>query len=185
MAPDKVPGWARRGRSMWQNSGVARPPFAVSPGPGQESVWDYPRPPLLEPDARRVEVRVGDTSIAQTSNAVRILETASPPTFYLPRADVRVELIPADGTSRCEWKGAAQYWNVALGGQVVERAAWSYPDPFEEFADLAGYVSFYPARFACTVGGAAVQPQPGRFYGGWVTPELVGPFKGEPGSEGW
>jgi len=148
-------------------------------------VWDYPRPPRLERDTRPVEVHGEGILVARADRAFRVLETASPPTFYLPRADVRVELIPADGTSRCEWKGAAQYWNVALGGQVVERAAWSYPDPFEEFADLAGYVSFYPARFACTVGGAAVQPQPGRFYGGWVTPELVGPFKGEPGSEGW
>jgi uncharacterized protein (DUF427 family) len=171
---------------MWQNSGVARPPFAVSPGPGQESVWDYPRPPLLEPDARRVEVRVGDTSIAQTSNAVRILETASPPTFYLPPADVRMDLLErAPGESRCEWKGVATYWDVVVAGERLEAAAWSYPDPFPEFQAIRGFLSFYPARLACFVAGERVAPQPGGFYGGWVTRQLVGPFKGEPGTDGW
>lgn len=148
-------------------------------------MWDYPRPPRLVRDPRLVEVRADGELVARTERAFRVLETASPPTFYLPRTDVRAELVPATGSSRCEWKGTAQYWDVVAGERVEEEAAWSYPDPFEEFADLTGYVSFYPARFACTVGGAAVQPQPGRFYAGWVTPELVGPFKGEPGSEDW
>jgi len=181
----RVPEWAQQGRAKWRWTGAARPEFAAEPGAGQESVWDYSRPPRLERDVRLVEVRARDVLVARTERAVRVLETASPPTFYLPRADVVAELTSAASDSRCEWKGEATYWNVVAGGQVAEQAAWSYPDPFDDFAELAGLVSFYPARFACTLGGVAVAPQPGRFYGGWVTPELTGPFKGEPGSEDW
>lgn len=181
----RVPDWARQGRGKWRWTGAERPEFAVEAGPGRESVWDYPRPPRLERDVRVVEVRAGGTLVARTDQAFRVLETASPPTFYLPRADVVAELTRAPGTSRCEWKGEARYWNVRVDDACEEPAAWSYPEPFEEFAALAECVSFYPSRFDCTVGGVVVRPQPGGFYGGWVTPELAGPFKGEPGSEGW
>jgi uncharacterized protein (DUF427 family) len=181
----RVPTWAQQGRAKWRWTGAARPEFAAAAGPGQESVWDYPRPPRLERDARVVEVRAGGALVARTERAFRVLETASPPTFYLPRSDVAAELAPVPGGSRCEWKGEARYWDVRAGDACEARAAWSYPDPFEEFAPLAGYLSFHPARFECTVGGVVARPQPGGFYGGWVTPELAGPFKGEPGSEGW
>lgn len=182
----RLPEWVRRGRGGWRFTGAERPPFAVPPAPGQESVWDYPRPPRCEPDARPVEVRADGTPVAATRRALRVLETASPPTFYLPPDDIRPErLVPAPGRSLCEWKGEARYLDLVLPDRRIARAAWCYPDPFPEFAALRGFVSFYPALVECRVAGERVAPQPGRFYGGWVTPELVGPFKGEPGSEGW
>jgi uncharacterized protein (DUF427 family) len=131
-------------------------------------------------------VRVGDVLVAETTAAVRVLETASPPTVYLPPGDVRTErLAPGAGGSHCEWKGAARYWDVVLPDRRIVGAGWSYDAPFEEFASLAGYLSFYPALVECFVDDVRVQPQPGGFYGGWVTPEIVGPFKGEPGTSGW
>lgn len=182
----RLPDWARRGRSGWLWTGVERPPFAARPGPGQESVWDYPRPPALVSDSRHVLVWCGDLLVADTREAFRVCETASPPAWYLPPRDVRTELLePAPSASRCEWKGEARYWAVVTPGRRVERAAWSYSDPFADFEAVRGYLCFYPALLTCSVDGAPVVQQPGRFYGGWITPELVGPFKGEPGSEGW
>lgn len=182
-----LPDWARAGRAGWRWSGAERPPFAETPADGQESVWDYPRPPRLEEDTRRIVVRLGGTVVADSTRAIRVLETASPPTFYLPAADVRVDLLrPAAGVSHCEWKGAAEYWTVRTPeGDRAERAAWSYPEPFEDVAALRGHLSFYPAKLACFVEGERVRPQAGGFYGGWVTSEIVGPFKGEPGSGAW
>lgn len=167
--------------------GSRRPPFAVNPQEDQESVWDYPRPPRLEPENREVVVRAGANVVARTTRAVRVLETASPPTIYIPAADVRLEwLVPAAGMSWCEWKGAASYWDVVVPGLApLARAAWGYPDPAFAFAAIGGFLSFYPSRLACSIGGDLVSPQPGRFYGGWVTREIVGPVKGEPGTEGW
>ncbi|MFT5041996.1 MAG: hypothetical protein ACI8TX_002976 [Hyphomicrobiaceae bacterium] len=173
-------------RSMWRWRGQERPPFAEAPVDGQESVWDYPRPPRLVKDHRTVVVRFADLVIAETTNAVRVLETAGPPTFYLPPNDVRPECIEAaPGGSHCEWKGVAAYWSVVANGQRARNGAWSYPEPKPAFASLAGWLSFYPARFDCRVNGERVRPQPGQFYAGWVTDEIVGPFKGEPGSSGW
>lgn len=185
----ELPEWARRGRAGWRYRGQERPPFAESPAPGQESVWDYPRPPRVVPDARRVLVRAGGQVVADTVRALRVLETASPPVFYVCPDDVRLELLDAGmGGSACEWKGLARYWSVRVRdreGGLLENAAWSYPEPFPEFAALRDWLSFYPARVACSVDGVAVRAQPGGFYGGWVTPELAGPFKGHPGSERW
>lgn len=176
----------RRARAKWQYRGRMRPPFAAPVGDGQESVWDYPRPPRIEADARIVLVRWRDTTIAQTTRAFRVLETASPPTFYLPADDVRPRLLQsAPGGSFCEWKGQARYWSVVLGEQRLDRAAWSYDQPFEEFAAIAGAISFYPGMLECYVDGHRVAPQPGGLYGGWITPELVGPFKGQPGTGHW
>ena len=170
----------------WTYGGEQRPPFAVVPQTGQESVWDYPRPPRLEPDHREIVVRVGAVQIARTCRSYRILETASPPTFYLPPDDLNLDCLePADGRSICEWKGTAQYWSVVGGGRRLEAVGWSYPDPLPAYRAIAGYLSFYPARVECLVDSLRVTPQPGGFYGGWVTPEIVGPFKGEPGTEGW
>ncbi|MBA2408356.1 MAG: DUF427 domain-containing protein [Gammaproteobacteria bacterium] len=181
-----IPDWIARARGRWRYSGQERPPFAIAPQPGQESVWDYPRPPRIERDTREVVVRVGETVIARSNRSLRVLETASPPTFYLPPQDPHAEfLTPSAGGSHCEWKGEARYWSVVIAEQRLESIAWSYPHPLPGFESLAGYCSFYPARIECYVDSARVQPQPGRFYGGWVTPELVGPFKGEPGTEGW
>jgi uncharacterized protein (DUF427 family) len=170
----------------WSNTGRQRPPFAIAPASGQESVWDYPRPPCLVADPREVVVRLGDVEIARTRRALRILETASPPTFYVPLADVPAQfLAPAAGTSWCEWKGEARYWSVVTPTGRVDRAAWSYPSARAEFAAIRDHVAFYPARLECTVNGERVRPQPGGFYGGWITNDVVGPFKGDPGTGGW
>lgn len=182
----RTPEWARRGRSGWTHTGVSRPPFAVTPGPHQESVWDYPRPPVIVPDAREVVVRAGSHEIARTRRAVRVLETAGAPTFYLPPDDVRQDVMAqVGGSSRCEWKGEARYWTIVSPGEPRVAVAWSYPDPFPEFAAIRGWFAFYPATLECLVDGVRAVPQPGGFYGGWVTPDVVGPFKGEPGTGGW
>ena len=179
----RVPEWAR---SAWRYRGQERPPFAAVPGPGQESVWDYPRPPEVVPDVREVIVRVGAHEIARSRRSVRLLETASPPTFYLPPDDVLTAFLEMDTrTSRCEWKGEAHYWSVMLPGHRVNAAAWSYANPLPGYERIRGYFAFYPAALDCSVDAVSVVAQPGLFYGGWVTPEVVGPFKGEPGSEGW
>lgn len=170
---------------MWQYRGDKRPQFAEQPGPGQESVWDYPRPPRLAPCNRSVAVSCNDTVIARANNCYRVLETASPPTFYLSSKDVDwSRLVKAPGSSLCEWKGLAAYWALASDPQG-DAVAWSYSDPHPAFAALHDHVSFYPGRVACYVDGECVRPQTGRFYGGWITSELVGPFKGEPGSGHW
>lgn len=152
-----------------------------------ESVWDYPRPPRLEPAALEIVIVFGGVEIARSARGWRTLETSHPPTYYLPRADIREEaLAPAFGSSVCEWKGRARYWDLAAGGKRAARAAWSYPDPAPAFAPIRDHVAFYAGPLdRATVGGAPVAPQPGGFYGGWITPNLRGPFKGGPGTAGW
>ncbi|MFN1835955.1 DUF427 domain-containing protein [Balneola sp. MJW-20] len=176
----KIPEWLQQARNDWEYRGQKRPPFAKEPEPGQESVWDYPRPPAIAKDNRLVEVKFGDQIIARSSNTIRILETASPPAFYIPPADLNSGLLRrSSGSSLCEWKGKAVYWNIITEETVIDKAGWSYPDPFEEFESLTGYLSFYPSRVECFVDGEKVRPQPGGFYGGWITDEIVGPVKGE------
>lgn len=183
---DKLPTWLAQARGQWAWRGQQRPPFAVVPGPGQVSVWDFPRPPRLAPDTREVVVHWGPHQVARTRRAVRVLETSHPPSFYLPWEDVDRSLLqPAGGGSFCEWKGPARYWSLVHGAERLERVAWSYPQPLAGAEALADCVAFYPADLACTVDGEPVTPQPGGFYGGWITPELTGPFKGGPGSSGW
>ncbi len=170
---------------MWRFTGQKRPDFAVPPGPGQESVWDYPRPPKLVPDPRLVEVVYADLRIASSSSCCRVLETASPPAFYVPPADVNWEHVStAPGSSVCEWKGVAAYWALCAHPQLGV-VGWGYPRPTPAFEAIRNYVSFYPAVLECFVAGERVRAQPGRFYGGWVTGEVVGPFKGEPGTGHW
>jgi uncharacterized protein (DUF427 family) len=170
----------------WRYFGQARPAYAVAPGPGQESVWDYPRPPRIDAERREVVVRVGDVEVARTRRAWRVLETASPPTVYIPPDDVvTAYLQPAPGASRCEWKGTARYWTVQVAPLVLEAAGWSYDDPLPAFDAIRGHLAFYSGRLECSVDGVRVKPQPGGFYGGWVTPDVVGPFKGDPGTSGW
>lgn len=131
-------------------------------------------------------MRCGDVEIARTRRALRILETASPPTFYLPLADVRAGVLtPAGGQSWCEWKGPARYWSVVTPGLRLERVGWSYPDPAAPFGAIRDHVAFYASRLECLVAGERVRPQAGAFYGGWITAEVVGPFKGDPGTGGW
>jgi len=180
------PEWLQSAREHWRWRGQQRPEFAPAPGAGQESVWDYPRPPALVADSREVVIRWGAREVARTRRAVRVLETAHPPSFYLPWNDVAREFLhPAPGSSLCEWKGPAQYWSLIDGADRLTGVAWSYPRPYADAELLAECVAFYPAQLACTVAGLPVLPQPGGFYGGWITPELVGPFKGAAGSSGW
>jgi uncharacterized protein (DUF427 family) len=149
-------------------------------------VWDYPRPPRLVPDAREVVVRWGPVEVARTRQSIRVLETAHPPGFYLPWRDVDRRLFQeAPGSSFCEWKGRACYWSLIDAARRLPSVAWSYPKPLAGAELLADCVALYATGLDCRVGGAPVTPQPGGFYGGWITPELCGPFKGEPGSSGW
>ena len=164
--------------------GRQRPDFAVEPGPGQESVWDYPRPPAISRESRPIEIRDGETRVASTTRSYKVMETASPPTFYLPRETVDFELlVPMRQTTYCEWKGAATYW--ALRRNPTEPVAWTYERPRARFEKIKGHIAFYPGRVDCYLGDELARTQPGRFYGGWITSEVVGPFKGEPGTAHW
>ena len=162
-------------------------PQRIQPGPGQESVWDYPRPPALEPVDDRVQVVFAGTIIAESTDVYRICETSHAPAYYIPRSDVEpTALSRVDGTSFCEWKGAASYYDVVAGGRRADRAAWTYLDPTSRFKAITGHVAFYAASMdECRVGDAVVSPMDGDFYGGWITPELTGPFKGAPGTRHW
>jgi uncharacterized protein (DUF427 family) len=162
-------------------------PKPIKPEPGQESVWDYPRPPRFVPFVGTVRVVLGGQVIAETTGAIRVLETSHPPVFYLPLVDVADGVLEeAPGTSYCEWKGAARYWHVKGGDLVADKAGWSYPEPTAIADSIKHCVGFYAGKMdACFVNDERVVPQPGGFYGGWITSNIVGPFKGEPGSWGW
>jgi uncharacterized protein (DUF427 family) len=163
-------------------------PQRVEPGPGQESVWDYPRPPRVEPSKRTARVVFDDVEIARSDRALRVLETSGPPTYYIPLTDIASEHLEAVAghSTVCEWKGTARYYDVVVGDRRAARAAWDYPDPKTAFTALRDHVAFYPGRVdACYLDDELVTPQPGEFYGGWITADIVGPFKGEPGTHGW
>jgi uncharacterized protein (DUF427 family) len=155
--------------------------------PGQESVWDYPRPPRLEETDRRIAVIFSGVTLAYTTHAKRVLERSHPLVYYIPPEDIRMEdLAPSDATSFCEWQGRAGYYDVSGGGRTEERTAWFYPQPTPRFREITGYVAFYPSKMdACWVDGEKVQARPGDFYGGWITPDIVGPLKGGPATRGW
>ena len=155
--------------------------------PGQESVWQYPRPAVAQPSDRHIRITHAGIVVADTRAAVRTIETSPPPSWYIPPDAIAPGLLrPSPRRSFCEWKGEARYWHVEIGGQVFNDVAWSYPNPTPAFAILRDHVAFYAAPFdLCTVDGERVRPQPGGFYGGWITSDLAGPFKGIPGSMGW
>jgi uncharacterized protein (DUF427 family) len=159
----------------------------VEPGPGQESVWDYPRPPRVEPSTRHVVVRFGGMTIADTRQAVRVLETSHPPVYYVPPHHVRLELMKLNAVhTHCEYKGMASYYDLSLDGRTVRNVAWVYPDPLPGYEALRGQIAFYPGRVdEAFVDGERVAPQEGDFYGGWITSEVVGPFKGGAGTWTW
>lgn len=155
-------------------------------GRPRESVWDYPRPPRVEPVDRRVRVALDEVEIARTDDACRVLETAGAPAIYIPSEDVAAGFLRSGaGSSFCEWKGRARYFDVVAGDEVAPNAAWSYPEPTPAFATIRGWVSFYPGLLDCYLDDERVVPQPGGFYGGWVTAEICGPIKGVRGSAGW
>ena len=162
-------------------------PAPAPTSPGQESVWDYPRPPRVESSTETLEVWLGGQRIALTTTSWRVLETSHPPTYYLPRdAFVDGSLRPAGGSSWCEWKGVASYLDLQGGGVVAARAGWFYADPTPGFTVIGDAVAVLPGLVdRCVVDGEVVRPQEGGFYGGWITDRVAGPFKGGPGSHGW
>ena len=162
-------------------------PTRIEPGDGQESVWDYPRPPRLEPVAERLRVVAGGLTIADTTAGFRVLETSQPPAYYVPPADVLLDhLVETTSRTFCEWKGQAKYWTITVGEQVFPDAAWSYDHPVPAFATITDYLAFYPQRVdECYVGDELVEVMEGSFYGGWITAKITGPFKGAPGTAHW
>jgi uncharacterized protein (DUF427 family) len=160
----------------------------IKPAPGQESVWDYPRPPRLEKTSKHIKIFWHDHLLASTNQAYRVLETSHPPVYYLPQEDLEMSLLKKHAGQRtfCEWKGSAEYWDIISPEGKSISAAWSYPSPNERFAPIEGYLAFYPSRVtSCFVNDEQVQAQEGDFYGGWITSDIVGPFKGSPGTWGW
>lgn len=159
----------------------------IEPEPGQESVWDYPRPPRLEDSPKHIQVIFNGVTIVDTHHAKRVLETSHPPAYYIPPEDIQMEyLVTTPQGSFCEWKGQAIYYTVVVGDKQAANAAWSYPAPTPAFATIKDYLAFYAHQMdACYVNEEQVKPQPGNFYGGWITHDIVGPFKGEAGTWGW
>jgi uncharacterized protein (DUF427 family) len=162
-------------------------PARIEPGAGQESVWDYPRPPRVEQSAETVEVELGGIVVARSAESLRVLETSHPPTYYLPRdAFAEGVLRAVSGTTYCEFKGTATYYDLETPARTAARSAWTYPQPTPGFERLAGFVAVMPGLVdRCLVDGEVVAAQAGGFYGGWITSRVVGPFKGEPGTRGW
>ena len=162
-------------------------PTPISPGPSQESVWSYPRPPRVEDVSKHIEIVFNNVLIVDTHRAKRLLETSHPPNYYIPPDDIKTDaLLSSSHKSFCEWKGQAHYYTLKVGDAEVKNVAWYYPDITPAYKEMQGYVSFYPRPMdACYVDGEKVQPQPGDFYAGWITRDIVGPFKGGPGSWGW
>lgn len=165
---------------MWKYIGKERPSFAQEPMEGQESVWDYPRPPIIGNEKRDVVISWKEVEIARTNKALKVCETASPPTYYIPMDDVNMDVLSKDsGLSFCEWKGQAIYWQVHIYGEKFSKIAWSYPIPSKDFEFIRNHLAFYATPFNCFLGGEKVLPQDGSgFYGGWVTKDIVGPWKG-------
>jgi len=159
----------------------------IEPKAGQESVWDYPRPPKLELTNKHLKIIFNGETIAETKRAFRVLETSHPPVYYFPPEDARMEFMTeTTSSSFCEWKGQAGYYTVMVGGKRVEKAAWFYANPTKSFAEIKNHIAFYPSKMdACYVDGELVQSQEGDFYGSWITSEIVGPFKGGAGTWGW
>lgn len=161
-------------------------PERIAPKPGQESVWDYPRPPMISPSAEHVVVAFQGNVIADTTGALRVLETSQPPAYYIPPEHVRFGgLKPSEALTFCEWKGEASYFDLVVPGSRIPQVGWTYSHPTPPFAQIKGYVAFYAQKLDCSVDGEAVIPNEGSFYGGWVTSKVVGPFKGVPGSQWW
>ncbi|QLG46633.1 DUF427 domain-containing protein [Costertonia aggregata] len=177
--------WLQKARENWNHKGDKRPPFAIEPNKGQRSVWDFPRPPIIEKVRKSVLVNCQDGTIADSKNALAVLETASPPTYYIPQVDIDMgSLVPIHGkASMCEWKGRAIY--LALKTMRELPVAWYYPNPFPEFQELKDHLAFYPQHLECYIDGERAKAQASDFYAGWITEDLAGPFKGEKGTEHW
>ena len=180
-----IPDWLLKSRESWQHRGKKRPEFAEPTMEGKISVWDFPRPPALKAVTQKLEVFDKEDLIAKTTKGFAMLETASPPTYYIPLADIDPTLLAPvpKKNSICEWKGKAAYWTLSKNpGTLI---AWSYEKPFSPYESLKDHLAFYPQHLSCFVDGEKVSPQPGNFYAGWITKNLAGPFKGSPGTANW
>jgi uncharacterized protein (DUF427 family) len=162
-------------------------PQPITPQPGQESVWNYPRPAILQDTDKHIKVIFNGIVLAETTKAKRVLETSHPPGYYIPAVDIKTEyLIATSRKTMCEWKGICEYYDISVGDKYINNAAWQYIQPTPNFKSIQEYFSFYPSLMdACYVNDELVKPQAGGFYGGWITSDIVGPFKGEPGTWGW
>ena len=174
-------------RDRWRRIERMRPERIVFPRPGQESVWDYPRPPRVEAVEESLRVELGERVLAETRSGLRVLETASPPVYYFPPGDVSRDLLePGPARTFCEWKGVASYWSARVGKRRVPDVAFCYAAPEDGFEAIRDHLAFFASRVdACFVGSERARPQPGGYYAGWLTSAIVGPFKGEPGTERW
>lgn len=159
----------------------------IEPKVGQESVWDYPRPPRVELSKKRVRISVGGLMLVDSKRALRVLETSHPPVYYLPQADIAMHYLRLEAkTSYCEFKGQAGYWQLQLEDKLIKSAAWSYPKPAKGFEMIAHHLAFYPGKMdACFLDDEQILAQEGDFYGGWISSDIVGPFKGGLGTWGW
>jgi len=166
---------------------MLRRPQPIAPNQGQESVWDYPRPPRVEPSDKHIQIVFNGEVIADTRRAKRVLETSHPPVYYIPQEDIKGEYLQRTRQRTfCEFKGVAGYYTVHAGDNIVPDAAWFYASPSPGYEAITDHVAFYPSKMdACFVDGEQVQAQPGDFYGGWITGDIVGPFKGDVGTRGW
>lgn len=162
-------------------------PNRIPPQPGQESVWDYPRPAIWQDTDKQIKVMFNDVVLAETNQAKRVLETSHPPAYYIPPEDVKQDYLVANSKKTfCEWKGWASYYDVSVGDKYANAAVWQYLEPTPNFIAIQGYYSLYPGLMdACYVNDELVKPQAGNFYAGWITSDIVGPFKGEPGTRWW
>ena len=181
------PEHIEREREKWRAFKRRRPTQIVPPGPGQESVWDYPRPPRVETVRRTLRVEFAGIVLAHSRRVLRVIETASPPVYYVLPEDIRMEFFKAsEHETFCEWKGLARYWSIRVGERHADDAAWSYPRPDAGYEAIQGHLAFLSGKLdACYLGQERVTPQPRNYYGGWITADIVGPFKGAPGSQAW
>ena len=162
-------------------------PNPIIPEPGQESVWNYPRPARLEDTNKSIRIIVNSIVLAETTKAKRVIETSHPPSYYIPSEDIKLEyFIETPKKTWCEWKGKCQYYDISIADKYINNAAWRYIEPTPDFVTIQEYYAFYPSLMdACYVNDELVKSQPGDFYGGWITADIVGPFKGSPGTMGW
>ena len=162
-------------------------PIPIPPKPGQESVWDYPSPARWGNSNKQIKIICNGIILASSNQAKRVIETSHPPTYYIPSQDIQMQyLVATSKKSWCEWKGKSSYYDISIGEKYIPSAAWSYCEPTLEFSHLKDHYSFYAGLMDhCYIDGELVIPQPGNFYGGWITSDIVGPFKGESGTFGW
>jgi uncharacterized protein (DUF427 family) len=183
----KIPEELQEEVNKWRNMKRKRPDNIATPGPGQESIWDYPRPPKVELFTKKIRVEFAGVVIADTTESYKVSETSSPPCYYIPQTDIKMDyLFKSAYRTLCEWKGSASYWTIQVGDKITKNAGWSYPEPWDGFEQIKDCIAFFAGRVdGCYIDTEKVVPQAGDFYGGWITSNIVGPFKGDPGTEAW